>query len=158
MSADPAATRAAIDALLRASNTMTLATSGSDGPWAAAVFFASDEALGLYFVSDPRTRHGRHITASGRAAAAVHADCADWAEIRGIQLEGAVTGLDGEARRAGLERYLAKFPRIRALCERPGDENEVRIAARLRDATLYRLAPERIRLIDNGRGFGFKAE
>lgn len=150
--------KAAVRALLTAQSTLTLATSGPDGPWAAAVFFASDDDLNLYFVSDPRTRHGRGLVARGRAAGAVHPDCDDWADIRGLQLEGSVCVLDGDARDAALRCYLAKFPRIRSLYEQPRDDGEALIARRLRQASLFRLVPERIRLIDNGRGFGFKAE
>jgi len=150
--------KAAVRELLTAESTLTLATSGPDGPWAAAVFFASDEALNLYFVSDPRTRHGRDLAARGCAAAAVHPDCGHWNDIRGLQLEGSVCVLDGAARETALQCYLAKFPRIRSLYEQPKGDGETLIASRLRQASLFRLAPARIRLIDNGRGFGFKAE
>lgn len=152
------ATQSAVSALLQTQSTMTLATCGEAGPWAAAVFFASDERLNLYFVSDPRTRHGRDLAECGRAAAAIQPDCDNWGEIRGVQLEGAVSSLDGDAGAAALDCYLEKFARIRALCEQPCNDDERMIADRLRSATLYRLSPERIRLIDNTRGFGFKAE
>jgi len=150
--------RPAIRGLLDAHSTLTLATCGPDGPWAAAVFFASDDAFNLYFVSDTRTRHGRDLAANGRAAGTVHPDCSDWGEVRGVQMEGAVSILDGSERQAALECYLAKFPRVRSMHEQPCDDDEARIASRLRQATLFQLMPERIRLIDNSRGFGFKAE
>ncbi|ESQ07933.1 MAG: pyridoxamine 5'-phosphate oxidase [Thiohalocapsa sp. PB-PSB1] len=151
-------TLAAVHALLDAQNTLTLATSGDDGPWAAAVFFASDASLNLYFVSDARTRHGRNLAGSGRAAVAVHADCDHWGDIRGVQMEGTVTILEGDHRAAALDAYLDKFPQIRRLYEQPTSDNERTIAERLRIASLYRLAPEQVRMIDNSRGFGFKEE
>ena len=150
--------RAAIRDFLESQSTLTLATCGPAGPWATAVFFASDVDLNLYFVSDPRTRHGRDLMATERAAAAVHPDCDAWDEIKGVQLEGAVATLDDDARDAALTRYLAKFPQVRRLYEQPRDNDETVIGARLRQATLFRLMPERIRLIDNSRGFGFKGE
>ncbi|MGB5732843.1 MAG: pyridoxamine 5'-phosphate oxidase family protein [Thiohalocapsa sp.] len=150
--------RSAIRELLATHGTLTLATCGPDGPWAAAVFFASDDAFNLYFVSDTRTRHGRDLAVNGRAAGTVHPDCSDWGEVCGLQMEGTVSILDGSARQAALECYLAKFPRVRSLDEQPRDDDEARIASRLRQATLFQLMPERIRLIDNSRGFGFKAE
>lgn len=150
--------RPAIREMLTVTSSLTLATCGPDGPWAATVFFACDAAWNLYFVSDPRTRHGRDLVATGRAAGSLHADCDDWMDIRGLQLEGAVSILAGDARDVALACYLAKFPRIRSLYERPRDARESLIAERLRQATLFRLQPERIRLIDNRRGFGFKAE
>ena len=43
---------------------MTLATVGPDGaPAAAAVFYAHDDALNLYFLSEERTQHGQNMLA-----------------------------------------------------------------------------------------------
>ncbi|MBX3613624.1 MAG: pyridoxamine 5'-phosphate oxidase family protein [Burkholderiaceae bacterium] len=44
---------------------MTLATQGRDGPWAAAVFYAS-EGFDLYFLSSPSTRHCADLSANPR--------------------------------------------------------------------------------------------
>ena len=151
-------TRAAIQQLLESQSTLTLATHSDGQVWAAAVFFASDSKLNFYFVSDHRTRHARDMAATGRAAAAIHPDCATWGEVRGVQLEGRVEVLDGAARLGGLGHYLKKFPDVRMLFEKPRDPNEETIAARLKAANLYRLRPDRIRIIDNSRWFGFKEE
>lgn len=151
-------TRAAIREMLAAHNTLTLSTAGESGPWAATVFYASDADLNLYFVSDYRTRHAHDMAASGRAAGAINPDCSGWNEVRGLQLEGAIEVLEGTARLAGLKHYLAKFHDVGALFEKPRDKNEETIAARLKAANLYRLRPSSIRLIDNSRWFGYKAE
>lgn len=148
----------AIQQLLETHNTMTLATCEHDQPWATSVFYASDAELNLYFVSDSRTRHGRHLTANQWAAGAINPDCANWSEICGVQFEGQVTELDGVARVTALGCYLAKFSQIKTLFEQPRDNNEETIAARLLAATLYKLSPNWIRLIDNQRYFGYKAE
>lgn len=150
--------RDAASRLLERFSTATLATVGPAGPWAAAVFFASDAELRLYFVSDPNTRHGRDLAADPRVSATVHGDCAAWSEIRGLQIEGTVEILEGAARTLGLECYLARFPEVKALLERPGTPDEALIAKRLQAASLYRLTPRWIRVIDNTRGFGFKDE
>lgn len=149
-------TREAVRRMLAAHHTLTLATAGDDGPWAAAVFFACDDALNLYFVSDPGTRHGRDIARDARAAAAIHPDCSGWAEVRGLQIEGRAEVLEGAEREPGLALYLARFPEIARLLAAPGGSAESVIAERFRSATLYRLRPDRIRLIDNSRGFGHK--
>ena len=151
-------TRGRVRRMLEAHHTATLATSGPEGPWAAAVFFASDAGLRLYFLSDSRTRHGRDLAARPWAAAAIHADCRDWSEIRGLQIEGAVTVLEGERREAALALYLAKFTEVRRLIEQPRDADETTIAGRLAAAGMYCLVPSLIRLIDNSRGFGFREE
>jgi uncharacterized protein YhbP (UPF0306 family) len=144
--------------MLEAHSTATLATAGEDGPWAATVFFASDADLNLYFVSDHRTRHGRHLAARPEAVAAIHPDCATWAEVQGLQLTGRVEILEGVNREAGLRCYLAKFHDVSALFERPRGADQETIAERLKAASLYRLKPHWIRLIDNRRGFGYKEE
>jgi len=158
LAAGEADTRAAIRRLLEAHNTLTLATCDEGRPWAATVFFASDADLCLYFVSDHRTRHGRDLSANGRVAGAVNPDCDNWAEVRGVQLEGRIEVLTGAQRLAGLARYLAKFPDVRAMFERPRDRNEETIGQRLKAANLYRLSPSWLRLIDNSRWFGYKEE
>ncbi len=156
---DRAELREAILAMLAAHNTLTLATSNASGePWAATVFYASDPELNLYFVSDQRTRHGQDLAAQPRLAAAINPDCGTWNEVRGLQLAGQVEVLGGTARLAGLKHYLAKFADVRALFQQPRDANEKTIAERLRAAQLYCLRPGFIRLIDNRRWFGYKAE
>lgn len=150
--------RQVIRQLLEEHSTITLATTDGESPWATAVFFASDTELNLYFVSDRRTRHGSNLAASARVAGAISTECKTWNEIRGLQLEGKVTVLEGLARLSALKVYLSKFPDVSSLMERPRDKNEETIATRLREARIYRLLPEWIRLIDNSRGFGFKEE
>jgi uncharacterized protein YhbP (UPF0306 family) len=151
-------TRAAVRRLLQEQSAATLATQGTDGPWAATVFFASDEDLRLYFLSDPRTRHGRHLSLHPEAAVAVQPDCKRWAEIRGVQIKGQVGVLAGPERDAALQLYLAKFPDVAALLRAPRDADESKIARGLAAATLYCLAPSWLRLIDNSQGFGCKQE
>ena len=72
---------------LKSHNTMTLATCAGDVPWAATVFFASDD-LRLYFFSAPESRHCQNLAANGRVAVTVQEDYQDWRKIKGIQLEG----------------------------------------------------------------------
>ncbi len=151
-------TRSAIGELLDQNSTLTLATSKDGMPWAATVFFAHNSDFDLYFVSDHRTRHGQHMADNDRVAAAINPDCDAWAEVRGLQLEGRVTVLKGAARLAALGHYLAKFKDVKALFDKPKDKNEATIAERLRNAQLYKIQPEWIRLIDNSRWFGYKEE
>lgn len=151
-------TRQAIRQLLETQNTMTLATCEGDRPWATAVFYASDPELNLYFVSDERTRHGHPLQTKNWAAGAIHPDCREWMEVYGVQFEGPVNILEGMARTTALNCYFDKFPEIKTLCEQPRTQNEETIATRLLAAHLYQLKPQWMRLIDNRRHFGCKAE
>ena len=80
--------REAVRDLLESHNTISLATCHDGKPWNASLFFASDKHLNIYFVSDYRTRHARDIKESTIAVAAINADVALWAEVRGLQVEG----------------------------------------------------------------------
>ena len=83
-------------------NVATLATTGPEGPWAAAVFYAST-GFTLYFLSSPTSRHGRNIGRNAEVAATIQEDYSDWREIKGIQLEGRANRLAGP-RTLGVER------------------------------------------------------
>ncbi len=140
-----------VRAYLAAQHVMTLATQGADGPWAAAVFYAQLED-DLVFVSSPASRHARDLAADARCAATIHGPADDWAAIRGIQLEGRVEPLQGDAREQARACYGAKFPFARpAVAAAP-------IVEALARVHWYRLRIARLFFIDNARGFGKRQE
>jgi hypothetical protein len=135
---------------------MTLCTTDAKGsPCAAPVYFTAlqDAAckigLGwrLYFFSEEASQHARNLARDPRAAAAIHPECQDWQDIRGLQLRGAVLPVAKSSEwEAAWQAYGDKFPFVAQL--KP-------IVAR---NTLYAFTPAWIRLVDNRRGFGFKQE
>lgn len=137
-------------AYLRDHNVMTLATVGEKGLWAAAVFYASD-GLDLYFLSAAGTRHGLNIGAACDVAATVQDDIREWRDIKGVQLEGRATRLEGAEEAAGLECYERKFPFVRAWRSGP-----LELIAALKRVSWYRVVPSRLYLIDNSLGFGHR--
>lgn len=130
-------------------NVMTLATSGPEGVWAAAVFYVND-GWQLYFLSAGHTRHARNMAASPRVAATIQEDYADWVDIKGIQLEGTVRLLEGGARAFAIVHYAQKFSFVR----RP----EATIEAALARVNWYCLTPDKLYFVDNSRGFGQRDE
>ena len=136
-----------IRAVLEAHATITLATVGASsagpgaGPWAATVFYASDPELNIYFVSDARPRHGRDMSAGSRVAGAINRDVSTWDDVLGLQVEGEVAILAGEARDRALALYLAKFPDVARLFDAPRDEHERVIATRLRSTAFLAADP-----------------
>ena len=97
---------------LQIHNTMTLATCAGDAPWAATVFFASDD-LQLYFFSSPDSRHCQNLAANSRVAVTIQEDYKDWREIKGIQLEGQVVLVDGVLEKAkAMAVYARKYPDV----------------------------------------------
>jgi len=130
---------------------MTLATTGPEGPWAAAVFYVN---YGFYltFLSSPRSRHAGDLVADPRGAAAIHEDYHDWTEIKGVQLEGQVRMLSGAPRAEALTRYAEKFPVVRP------DQAPASIQSALERVDWYELAPDRCFFVDNTQGFGHRDE
>ena len=137
---------------LEAHNVATLATTGPEGPWAAAVFYANT-GFTLYFLSSPTSRHGRNIGGNAEAAATIQEDYSDWREIKGIQLEGQAKRLEGAERAEAEARFGAKFPRLVSPSLAP-----VAIARALRLVAWYELEPTRVYFVDNSRGFGHRDE
>lgn len=130
---------------------MTLATRGSLGPWAAAVFYVND-GFTLNFLSSPKSRHGGDLAADSHCAAAIHEDYSEWTGIKGIQLEGHVRKLSGSDRIEAIARYARKFPVVRP------DRAPALIRAALDRISWYELAPERCFFVDNSKGFGHREE
>ena len=145
---------AEVRAFLGEHNTLSLATSKSDQPWAASLFFVSDDDLNLYFVSDGGTRHAQELSDNPRVAATVNVDCRDWTAIRGIQIEGRASPVPQANREAVLARYLEKFTDVAALFNNPRNDQERKVAARLSASAFYCVTPSTIRLIDNSKALG----
>jgi uncharacterized protein YhbP (UPF0306 family) len=131
---------------------MTLATWGPEGLWAAAVFYAAD-GFTLYFLSSPATRHARNLAASPRVSVTIQRDYDDWPSIKGIQLEGTVSELDGQSRAHARRLYGKRFSIVRAAAGAP-----IAIARALAKVKWYAIAPERLYFIDNAMGFGHRDE
>jgi uncharacterized protein YhbP (UPF0306 family) len=54
---------------------LSLATVGEEGPHAASLFYARDDRY-LLWVSDPASRHSRHIERNARVSATIAPDTA----------------------------------------------------------------------------------
>ena len=104
---------------LETHNTMTLGTCSGDVPWAATVFYASDD-LRLYFFSVPDSRHCQNLAANPRVAVTVQEDYHDWQKIKGIQLEGTAILVDSIIEKAkAMAVYARKYPEVIKLFTNP---------------------------------------
>ena len=140
---------------LQSHNTMTLATCAADQPWAATVFYASDD-LQLYFFSSPEARHSVNLSANPRVAVTVQEDYKDWRAIKGIQLEGRVLLVDGIIEKAkAMAVYARKYSDVIRLFTDPGSGPFYKAFLKVK---FYRVAPERVFFIDNSQGFGQRQE
>jgi len=142
--------RLELHTFLTSQSTMALATAGEeDGrPQVAPLFFASDEALNLYWISSPDSRHSVNIADWNDASAAIYAHTWDWVGIKGVQVSGdAMAVRDDDERRRALELYRAKFPFV----------ND-RFMDLIEASVFYVLRPTWLRWLDNERRFGYKQE
>ena len=140
---------------LHSHNTMTLATCAADMPWAATVFYASDE-LQLYFFSAAEARHSVNLAANSRVAVTIQEDYKDWRAIKGIQLEGQVLLVDGVIDKAkALAVYARKYADVIKLFTDPSSGIFYKAFLKVQ---FYRVVPEKVFFIDNEQGFGKRQE
>jgi uncharacterized protein len=137
--------------------TLTLATVGDDGlPAAAAVFYAHDTDLNLYFLSEEHTRHGQNLLIAPQVAGTIQADGQEWRSIRGLQLRGLVSLVPASDLAHAAAVYGRKFAFVGALFA--GGEGPRALISPLARARFWVLRPTWFRLVDNTVSFGFKEE
>jgi hypothetical protein len=140
---------------LEVHNTMTLGTCLGDVPWAATVFYASDD-LHLYFFSVPDSRHCQNLAANPRVAVTVQEDYHDWQKIKGIQLEGTAILVDSIIEKAkAMAVYARKYPEVIKLFTNPASGLFYKAFLKVK---FYCVIPEKLFFIDNEQGFGKRQE
>lgn len=133
--------------LVEACSVMTLATVDEAGlPHAVNLYFAFDDRLALYFVSDPDSLHSKHLAARPQVAVTIYPQVKMWQQIRGVQLHGRASAIDAADWEAVWQRYKLRFPFV------------VEIEQLVRDQQFYQIRPHWLRCIDNCVHFGFKLE
>lgn len=133
--------------------TMTVATSGPDGPWAAGLFYVND-GFELYWLSDPDTCHSANIARNPSVAVAIHEDYPDWRTIQGIQMAGTARQVGTLAQASGpMALYVAKYPFLGDPLHPPPE-----LAPALAKPRVYHFAPARVYFIDNRKGLGHRDE
>ena len=136
-------------------NTMTLGTCLGDVPWAATVFYASDD-LRLYFFSVPDSRHCQNLAVNPRVAVTVQEDYHDWQRIKGIQLEGTAILVDSIIEKAkAMAVYARKYPEVIKLFTNPASGVFYKAFLKVK---FYCVIPEKVFFIDNEQGFGKRQE
>jgi uncharacterized protein len=149
--------RVRVATFLAAHTTVTLATVGADGrPAAAAVFYAHDGDLNLYFLSEESTQHAANLAAQPWVAGTIQADGQEWRTIRGLQLRGKAEVVSPARGPIAAATYAAKYAFAGALLAGAGGPGV--LAGPLARARFWVLRPVWYRLIDNTARFGFKEE
>jgi uncharacterized protein len=122
---------------LRSQKSLTLATCGEDGPWAATLTFVNDGAA-LYVWTRPNSSTARHLDENPVAAFAIDEYAEDWRQTKGIQGRGRCSPVDGEGIATAANLFGGKYPQLR-----PGSTSAV---------VFYRIDPESLEFINAASG------
>jgi uncharacterized protein YhbP (UPF0306 family) len=116
-------------------------------PLAASVFYASDEALNLYWVSGEKSRHSQNLERVSHVAVSIHHETWDWRDIHGVQIEGVARRLiDPDETDRAWALFRDKFPFTSEFTDQ------------IARSAFYVLTPKWIRLVDNSKYFGHREE
>jgi uncharacterized protein YhbP (UPF0306 family) len=89
-----------------------LATASSDGNVHVAPMFYATDGRGVFFSAPDESETARNLKENPTAAFAVADPPADWGQARGLQVEGPVTELEGDAEAKAGALFQAKFPHL----------------------------------------------
>lgn len=140
-----------VRALLQACTTLSLATADSEGrPAVAPLFYAVLPDDTLVFLSEEHTMHCTNLRARPAVAVAIYPQVHSWEAIRGVQALGEGFPLSEEQIAPAWEAYRRRFPFV--------EGGGVALRAALQRARWYGIRLRWVRLVDNARGLGWKAE
>jgi uncharacterized protein YhbP (UPF0306 family) len=122
---------------LGSQKTLTLATSGSDGPWAATLTYVNDGPT-IYVWTRPSSTTARHIEENPTTAFAIDEYTEDWRQTKGIQGRAGSAVVQGEEIARAADLFGQKYPQLR-----PGSTSAI---------VFFRLEPDSLEFIDNSRG------
>jgi len=98
--------------ILAGRDLLSMATSSVDlGPHANSAFFAFDDDLIMWFVSERTTRHSINVAGDPRMSASVFLDPPTYGEgLRGLQLWGTAREAESHERQVALSVLQGRFP------------------------------------------------
>lgn len=97
---------------LDASQFVSFATEGPEGPWVCPLYFAYDAQFNLYVLSQPSTSlHMRHVAATPTVACAVYDSRQDThGKVAGIQIKGTAHIVGPDEVQHAFDTYFAATP------------------------------------------------
>ena len=142
---------------LESCNTISLATAVGGIPHAAAVFYVNI-GFNLYFLSNPKSRHGENLIQNPTVSGTINEDYSNWLQIKGIQLEGRVACIGGILKHTRIVKaYVQKFPNVADFLISPHKLGKG-IAQKVSTVKFYQIWPVKIYFLDNSLGFGHREE
>jgi uncharacterized protein YhbP (UPF0306 family) len=117
--------------------TLTLATSGDGGPWAATLTYVNDGS-DVYIWTKPSSQTAGHLDQNPTAAFAIDQYSDDWKQTKGIQGRGSCTVVEGEGIAKAADLFGQKYAQLR-----PGSTSTI---------VFYRIEADELEYIDNASG------
>lgn len=143
------------EALIHSRSTMTLATAGNSGAWAAPVYYACRSGS-FYFFSSPDSRHIQESSPEREAAAAIFAESDSWRGIRGLQMSGRIVHIRaGIEALKGLQTYMRRYAFTKEFFT-PGKRLDLDAFSERFRVRFYAFKPDLIYYLDNSIAFGFR--
>jgi len=136
-----------VRAFLSSHYCISLATTGPEGLWAAALMYVAD-GFDLYLFTGPNSRHGRNLGDEGRVAGTINAADPAWPTLQGIQLAGTCTLLtEPEAKVRAFGLYLDRYPGMKQMFG-GGDDLRAMLESDPKHE-MYRLRPDHLAFLDH---------
>jgi uncharacterized protein YhbP (UPF0306 family) len=127
--------------------TMTLATTGENGPWSAPVYYLYRDRW-FYFFSSPSSRHIQDGLAH-RAAASIFRVHARKDRLEGLQMHGTI-----HLQRAGIRAAAAAAAYARRFDITVSGPDFLAFFQNVFHARLFAFVPDQVYHMDNRKGFG----
>ena len=138
---------AVVRSILASSELCSMATLAEDGaPHINTAYFALDDELRLYFLSNPASLHCRNIARRPRMAVAVFDTHQPWGSPgTGLQLFGTGGAATGDAEPRARQVYGTRFPLFGEFSKSPGAPSA---GPSFRLLRLYEFTPVEVKILD----------
>ena len=155
MTETPDLQKAALD-IIDAQKIMTIATSASDSPWAAPVYYIYHKNA-FYFFSKETSRHITAALNTEKAAVSIFFDSSSWSDIRGLQMEGRIkaSGIASESGHA-FNAYIKKYNFISDIKNAASSKDDIVSIEAAFNVKFYKFTPTFVYYTDNSIRYGFR--
>jgi len=138
-----------IEPYLKPVKQATLASCKGKKPWSATVFFAYDEELNLYFLSQTHRRHSLEIIDNPNVSLGIAEQTFEMGDkVRGLQIEGKCIVLEGEEAKKAFTLVRKRFVKAKDFVNLKLLVKAVRIAISPNQTKIWRVTPTLIKVFD----------
>ncbi len=111
-------------------------------PHVSSVVYVND-GLDLYFGTSATTQKFSNLTTNSKVAVTIDEYTTDWAELKGVQIEGEAQVVKEDMAAFVYGIYAEKFPVVKTLPAMP-------------DSRFVKITPRKVWMLDYSKGFGYR--